>query len=79
MLAANVCAAEYLQKHRGNSAIYRNHEGPDSDSLVELRKFLGGLGLKLAGGDQPEAMHYSELVESVAARTDIAGLFNLSY
>ena len=74
MLAANVCAAEFLQKHRGSNAIYRNHEGPDSDSLIELRKFLGGLGLKLAGGDQPEAMHYSKLVGSVAARADIAGV-----
>jgi ribonuclease R len=74
MLAANVSAAEFLQKHRGNNAVYRNHEGPDADSLVELRKFLSGLGLKLGGGDQPEAMHYSDLVESVATRSDIAGV-----
>jgi ribonuclease R len=74
MLAANVSAAEFLQKHRGSNAIYRNHEGPDADSLVELRKFLSGLGLKLGGGDRPEAMHYSDLVESVATRSDIAGV-----
>ncbi len=74
MLAANVCAAEFLQTHFGGNAIYRNHEGPDPESLTELRKFLSGLGLKLEGGDKPEAKHYSTLVASVAEQNDIAGI-----
>ncbi len=35
MLAANVCAAELLKKHR-IAAPYRIHEGPTSDKLAEL-------------------------------------------
>ncbi len=74
MLAANVCAAEFLQTHEGKNAIYRNHEGPEIDALNNLRKFLGGLGLTLEGGDQPETRDYSRLVASVAHRGDIAGV-----
>ena len=45
MLAANVCAAEYLlaQKH---PALYRVHEGPTPEKLAALREFLGGSALR---------------------------------
>ncbi len=74
MLAANVCAAEFLRTHKGYDAIYRNHAGPDADALVDLRKFLSGLGLNLGGGNNPQARDYSKLVASVSSRTDIAGV-----
>ena len=38
MLAANVCAAEYLKKHKV-PAPYRIHEGPTSEKLTVLRGF----------------------------------------
>ena len=72
MLAANLCAARYLQQHFGSRTIYRNHLGPTGESLVELRRFLSGMGLKLGGGDQPAAADYARLVEAVADKKDIA-------
>ncbi len=74
MLAANVCAAEFLQAHRGDNAIYRNHDGPKVGSLVDLRQFISGLGFVLGGGNQPTAKDYARLVASVAHRDDIAGV-----
>lgn len=69
MLAANVCAAEYLRKHKV-PAPFRIHEGPTAEKLSALREFLAGLGLSLGGGDQPEARHYAKLLKAVQQRPD---------
>ncbi len=69
MLAANVCAAEYLKKHKV-PAPYRIHEGPTPDKLTELREFLTELGLSLGGGESPEARHYAKLLKAVEKRPD---------
>ena len=73
MLVANVCAAEFLHAEVGTS-IYRNHDAPDPDTLTDLRKFMGELGLMLGGDDKPEAKDYARLVANVAQRTDIASM-----
>ncbi len=69
MLAANVCAAEYLRKHKV-PAPFRIHERPAPEKLSALRDFLAGLGLTLGGGDQPEARHYAKLLKAVQQRAD---------
>ena len=74
MLAANVSAAQYLQIHYRNDTVYRNHNGPDIDGLADLKRFLGGLGLTLGGGDDPQARDYAILVDSIAGRNEIAGV-----
>ena len=69
MLAANVCAAEILKKHKV-PAPYRIHEGPTTEKLSNLREFLSEIGLSLGGGDKPQAHHYSKLIKQVEKRTD---------
>jgi ribonuclease R len=69
MIAANVCAAKYLNKHQ-LPALYRVHETPAADKLSDLREFLKSLGLKLQGGAQPEARHFAQLLEEVGDRPD---------
>ncbi len=69
MLAANVCASEYLKAH-GHPALYRVHEGPTPERLAKLRDFLGGFGLQLSGGDEPSAKDYARLLENVKDRPD---------
>ena len=71
MLAANVCAAEYLAKHE-QPTLYRVHEGPPPDKLAALREFLAGSALSLAGGDAPTAADYASLIERVRDRPDFA-------
>jgi ribonuclease R len=69
MLAANVCAAEILKKHKV-PAPYRIHEGPTVEKLNNLREFLSEIGLSLGGGDKPQAQHYSKLINQVEKRPD---------
>jgi len=70
MLAANVCASEFLQK-RKHHALYRIHEGPTPEKLAALREFLKGFGLHLGGGDEPHAREYAKLLEKVKQRPDV--------
>src|SRR5690349_7591589 len=71
MLAANVCAAEFLAQ-RGQPALYRVHESPPPDKLAALREFLAGSALSLGGGDKPTASDYAQLIERVRNRPDFA-------
>ncbi len=61
MLAANVCAAEFLGSHNAPT-LYRVHAGPSAEKLAGLRQFLFEFGLSLEGGDKPEAKHYAKLL-----------------
>ena len=49
MLAANVCASDFLQKHK-QPTLYRIHEGPTPEKLDALRDFLKEFGVQLGGG-----------------------------
>ncbi|MDO1508947.1 MULTISPECIES: ribonuclease R [unclassified Neisseria] len=69
MLAANVCAAEFLLKHK-HRALFRNHLGPTIEKLATLREQLGLLGLQLGGGDQPAPKDYALLAEQFSQRPD---------
>jgi len=69
MLAANVCASGVLQR-AGQATLYRVHEGPTPERLAGLREFLGGFGLQVGGGDEPEARDYAELLEKCKGRPD---------
>ena len=72
MLAANVCAADFLHTHH-HPVLYRIHEGPTPEKLEALREFLGEFGLALGGGDDPQAGDYSRLLKQIKGRPD-AGL-----
>ncbi|WP_370470061.1 ribonuclease R [Snodgrassella alvi] len=69
MLAANVCAAEFLKQHK-HPTLYRNHAGPTSERLNTLREQLALLGLSLNGGDHPTPKDYAELSEKIEDRAD---------
>jgi ribonuclease R len=69
MLAANVCASEFLKAH-DHPALYRIHEGPTPERLEKLREFLATFGLQLTGGDEPHAKDYARLLEKIKDRPD---------
>lgn len=69
MLAANVCASDFLQK-REHPALYRVHEGPTPEKLEKLRGFLAEFGLGIGGGDEPKAGDYAKLLDKVKDRPD---------
>jgi len=72
MLAANVCAADFLQEHE-HTVLYRIHQGPTPEKLEALREFMKEFGLELAGGEEPQAADYSKLLRRIKGRPD-AGL-----
>jgi ribonuclease R len=69
MLAANVCASDFLKEHR-HPALYRVHEGPTPEKLAKLREFLKEFGLGLGGGDEPHASDYAKLLAKLGGRPD---------
>ena len=69
MLAANVCASEFLKKHE-HPALYRIHEGPTPEKLELLRTFMAEFGFGVGGGDSPQAKDYCKLLDLIKDRPD---------
>lgn len=70
MLAANVCAADFLLKNQ-HKCLYRVHEGPTPEKLENLRAYLRLVGLSLGGEDKPTAKDYAKLAEQIQGRPDV--------
>jgi len=62
MIAANVAAAEELEKHR-TPCMYRVHEPPADEKLASLREFLDTLDLKLPKGQRPAPHHFNKVLQ----------------
>jgi len=69
MITANMAAAKYLNSKK-MPKLLRVHDGPSVDKLMNLKTFLGELGLSLGGGDKPTPLDYMFLIESIKDRPD---------
>jgi ribonuclease R len=70
MLCANICAARFILKNEV-SGLFRVHDGPSPEKLIDLRKFLGELGLTLPGSrKEPTPRDYAKLLQTVRGRPD---------
>jgi len=69
MLAANVCASDFLAAHK-HPTLFRIHPGPTPEKLESVRQFLGEVGLHLGGGDEPKARDYAEVIAKIQGRPD---------
>ena len=69
MITANSSAAKYLNAKK-IPKLLRIHEGPSADKLLNLKTFLGELGLKFGGGVSPTPLDYMHLVDAVKDRPD---------
>ncbi len=69
MLAANVCAADFLQKH-GHTTLYRIHESPSPEKIDALRNFLKEFGIQLGGKNKPSAKDYAQTLLKIRDRPD---------
>jgi len=74
MIAANVAAAEALEKRRW-PCMYRVHDQPDPSRVEALRDFLEGLDLRLPRGQVIRPRHFTQLLEK-AKRTPYADMIN---
>ncbi|MGI9288845.1 MAG: ribonuclease R family protein, partial [Pseudomonadales bacterium] len=69
MLCANVCAARFLEK-QDIAGMYRIHDSPGEEKLINLRAFLAELGLSLGGGAKPKPADYQALAAAISGRSD---------
>jgi ribonuclease R len=69
MITANMAAARFLN-NRKMPKLLRIHDGPTVDKLLNLRSFLGELGLSLGGGAKPTPLDYMHLIDSIKDRPD---------
>ena len=69
MITANGAAARFLNA-RKMPKLLRIHDGPTADKLLNLKTFLGEMGLKLGGGATPAPLDYMHLVNTIKGRPD---------
>ncbi len=71
MLAANVCAARFLDSHK-IPTLYRVHEGPKEQKLNNLMEFLGAQGIQIAAGKGGKIgpQQYQQVMELIKDRPD---------
>ncbi|WP_334135295.1 ribonuclease R [Tepidimonas sp.] len=69
MLAANVCAAEFISTHQ-HPALYRVHERPSPDKVELLREYLKAIGVNATLPDLPGPRDFQALSKATADRPD---------
>jgi ribonuclease R len=70
MILANVSAARLLEKHEMPS-LYRVHDEPDPEKLLNFSQFLGELGVQVAMPQSPTPKEVGELFDRLAKRPEI--------
>jgi ribonuclease R len=69
MLAANVCAAEFIATHQ-HPCLYRVHERPSPDKVEILREYLKALGVPHPVPDLPAPRDFQAISQATADRPD---------
>ncbi len=69
MLAANVCAAGFIEGAE-HPSLYRVHEGPTPERRVTLQAYLRALGLGLHLSDQPTPGEMAAIASATKERPD---------
>ena len=76
MLAANVCAAEFIDSHK-HPALYRVHEGPTPEKRLTLQNYLRALGLGLTLSDDPKPVELQAIALATKDRIDAAQISSM--
>ncbi|MFZ5520847.1 MAG: ribonuclease R [Pseudomonadota bacterium] len=71
MLAANVCAAHFIEKAK-HPSLYRVHEGPTPEKKAVLQAYLKALGLGLSISEDPKPGEFQALAQATKNRPDAA-------
>ena len=69
MLAANVCAAEFIAEGE-HPSLYRVHEGPTPEKRIALQSYLRALGLGLHLSDDPKPAEFQAIAHATQDRVD---------
>ena len=69
MLAANVCAAEFIA-HGKHSGLYRVHEGPPAQKIEVLRNYLRAMGVPGTVSDNPQPSEFQAIAQATKDRPE---------
>jgi len=69
MLAANVCAADFIAQAK-HPSLYRVHEGPTPEKKTLLQNYLKALGLGLSISDDPTPAEFQAIAAATKDRPD---------
>lgn len=69
MLMANQATAKFLAENE-EDFLYRVHPKPTAEKVEVTRQFLTAVGLTLKGGDQPETVHFAQVLQDAKGRDD---------
>jgi ribonuclease R len=69
MLAANVCAAEFIAG-ADHPSLYRVHEGPTPEKRITLQEYLRTLGIGVTIGDDPTPAEFQAIAAATKDRPD---------
>ncbi|MEO3692806.1 ribonuclease R [Roseateles paludis] len=76
MLAANVCAADFIATHK-HASLYRVHEGPTPEKRAALQAYLRALGIGLGVSDDPHPREFQSLAQATKGRPDAAQIHTM--
>ena len=76
MLAANVCAAEYIANAE-HPCLFRVHEGPTPEKRVALQAMLRALGVGVTLSDDPQPAEIQAIAQAVHGRPDATQIHTL--
>jgi len=72
MLAANICAAEFIDSHYPNGSLFRIHNEPPQDNVATLGRLLQSFGISLTPGSSMPVEEYSRIMDQVSHDDDLS-------
>jgi ribonuclease R len=69
MIMANVCAAQYIEKHSAE-ALFRVHDKPDEDRLITFKNYLKEIGIEFTATDTPSPHDFTKVINKTSHRID---------
>jgi ribonuclease R len=76
MLAANVCAAAFIEAG-AHPSLYRVHEGPTPEKRLALQNYLRALGIGLQVGEEPKPGELQAIAQATKDRPDAAQIHQM--
>jgi len=76
MLAANVCAAAFIEAG-AHPSLYRVHEGPTPEKRLALQNYLRALGIGLYVGEEPTPSELQAIAQATKERPDASQIHQM--
>jgi len=69
MIMANVCAAQFIEKHDAQ-ALFRIHDQPDEDRLTTFKAYLAEIGVPFQISGDPTPAQFTKVMQQIQERPD---------